>query len=227
MSSLVSTSDLTLKVEHPNQLCCLLDSPHNAGLVCRKPPQGSDEFFAQLILHQFDFNLEVEVQAARQQMEKVLNLRVPAVLREHGLWNVWLDDMASLVESFATMHRLQTVLVQVETERLCQRFHADTVALRLACVYFGPGTLWLTEDNVRRDVAEQRGTSNDAMVIDPARIEQTGPWDVLVMKSKLGTHLPLYHRSPTIDGQSPPSLLLKLDDTKLNLKRNNLLHAHR
>jgi hypothetical protein len=227
MSRAVSTPDLTLKVEHPNQLCSLLDSTHNAGLVCRKPPQGSDEFFAQLILHQLDFNLEVEVQAARELMEKVLDPRVPSSLRNHGLWNVWLDDMASLAESFAKMHKLQTVLVQVETERLCQRFHADTVALRLACVYYGPGTLWLPEDNVRRDVAEQRGTSNDAMVIDPARIEQTCPWDVLVMKGKLVTNLPLYHRSPTVDGQSPPSLMLKLDDTKLNLKRNNLQHAHR
>jgi hypothetical protein len=216
-----------LKVEHPSQLCSLLDSPHNAGLVCRKPPKGSDEFFAQLILHQLDFNLEIEVQAARELMEKVLNLRVPSFLRDHGLWNVWLDDMASLVESFAKMHRLQKVLVQVETERLCQRFHADTVALRLASVYYGPGTLWLTEDNVRRDVAEQRGTSNDAMVIDLARIQQTGPWDVLVMKGKLGTNLPLYHRSPTVDGQSPPSLMLKLDDANLNLKRNNLQPAHR
>lgn len=45
----------------------------------------------------------------------------------------------------------------------CRRFHVDFRQLRLLCTYQGPGTEWLTNDQVDRDALD-RGEPNESII---------------------------------------------------------------
>ena len=83
--------------------------------------------------------------------------------------------------------------------------------MRLICTYRGPGTLWLTEDNIDLRAAEAKGTCNEDIELRPEDVQQAGEWDVLVMKGKQANCTPVYHKSPPPRPGDPASLVLKLD----------------
>lgn len=68
-----------------------------------------------------------------------------------------LEDIQQLAGHFeaiaSTLDAPRAVTLRLETlhDDGCRRFHVDRVHLRLLCTYLGPGTEWLTEDQVDRE----------------------------------------------------------------------------
>lgn len=126
-------------------------------------------------------------------------LQLPAPIRR---------DVVALAGAFARGFGLDRVEVTLDVARPCRRYHADSVIARLLCTYVGPGTLWLPDGSFDRVAAEARGTTNEDILPDPRRARQMGLWEVGVLKGKLGSSRPIYHRSPDDAGVS---LILKVD----------------
>ncbi len=129
-----------------------------------------------------------------------------------------LEDIQRLAGHFAAVASIleapRTVTLRLETlqDDACRRFHVDRVRLRLLCTYLGPGTEWLTDDQVDREaLATYR--PNEAILRrgEPQRLE---PFWVAILKGDLypGTagHGQV-HRSPPIAASGIRRILFCLD----------------
>ncbi len=95
---------------------------------------------------------------------------------------------------------------------MCRKFHTDINDLRMLCTYVGPGTLWLSEDNINR--AAENSEDEELLVIDEDRIMQASEGDVLVLKGAIYPKeetTPILHRSPTIEESGQKRILLRID----------------
>lgn len=105
------------------------------------------------------------------------------------------------------------VLFTTVNTNMCRRFHTDMNDLRLLCTYYGPGTLWLPENNVNRQ-ALQDGLDNPAIIRDPRQVQQVNTGAVTLLKGAIfpspGTHA-IVHRSPTIEETGEKRLMLRVD----------------
>ena len=143
---------------------------------------------------------------------------VGRLLQEQGLdpraFGAWIADLRELAEMFFGLCMGRDVTLRLETTDRdgCPRFHVDRTHLRLLCTYRGPGTEWLTDDQVDRDT-QGRGEPNERIVRfgKPERFE---PFWVGILK---GDAYPgnagrgLVHRSPPIAGSGQLRLLFCLD----------------
>ena len=116
------------------------------------------------------------------------------LMRSVGGQSVSSQDVARLVELFATLTDAQGVGIRLEAtaRQTCPKWHTDRVGLRLMTTYTGPGTEWLDGDATHR--------------------ASTG--DVLIAKGELWPSAPgaCVHRSP--DPQGATRLLLTLDELR-------------
>ncbi len=126
-----------------------------------------------------------------------------------------LQDIRGLIEVFQELSgskEFKIFLSSVNND-MCRRFHTDINDIRMLCTYDGPGTLWLTEDNVNRD-ALNSGKDNDLIVINQKKIQQAKTGSVIILKGatypKEGTKAAV-HRSPTIEESGRKRLLLRID----------------
>lgn len=110
----------------------------------------------------------------------------------------------------ATSFRL--LLATVNTN-MCRKFHTDINDLRLLCTYSGPGTLWLTEDNVNRNALDTC-RDNECIVLDENKVQQAPTGAIVILKGAIypqdGTAA-VVHRSPTIEESGQKRLLLRID----------------
>lgn len=126
----------------------------------------------------------------------------------------WRADLRKLANLFFSLSEGREVILRLETTDTdgCRRFHVDRTHLRLLCTYRGPGTEWLTNEQVDRD-AQGSGAPNERIIRfgEPSRFE---PFWVGIMK---GSAFPgnasrgLMHRSPPITGSGQTRLLFCLD----------------
>ncbi|WP_341911689.1 DUF1826 domain-containing protein [Ferrovibrio terrae] len=121
-------------------------------------------------------------------------------------------DIAYLAEQFLRISGSPRAHVELEVlhHDACRYFHVDHVGLRLLCSYVGPGTEWLSEDNVNRTAL---GTGNNAAVIrDPRRVHrlETG-WAGLFRGEAAAPDRAIVHRSPPIRQNGERRLLLRID----------------
>ena len=124
-------------------------------------------------------------------------------------------DFDLLLSYFAEVSGVESfrVLWTTVNTNLCRRFHTDRNDLRMLCTYKGPGTLWLTEDNVNREaLREMKG--NESIVIDERRVQQVPTGAAVILKGAVypleGTKA-VVHRSPTIEESGESRLLLRID----------------
>lgn len=173
----------------------------------RNPADGSAALLDRLleVVGEFDQDL------APEQVELRLKEFLPDTFLRNKFAGDWLKDVVELCRVFCQEMGASACRVQLDQDRPCLRFHADNVPVRLVCAYRGPGTLWLTEDNLNRAAAETRGTHNQAIALRAEDVRQLNEWDVLVMKGKASNAIPLYHKSPEPRPGDPKSLVLKLD----------------
>ena len=124
-----------------------------------------------------------------------------------------LDDIDMLLKEFASISQTTDFKVYwaIVNDGMCRRFHTDANKLRLLCTYKGPGTEWVKPDNINFDLPH---CSGNEMIINDQEIQQTKPYDVVILKGALHEHreAPLIlHRSPPLENQETKRLLLRID----------------
>lgn len=137
-------------------------------------------------------------------------------LEQHGLNTVGfrhlhadLCGLAELYFSIAGGRDVQFRLFTTDRDD-CRRFHVDRCHTRLLCTYQGPGTEWLTNEQVDR-VAQSRCAPNEKIIRfgEPCRLDSF--W-VAIMKGDPGNSgQGLVHRSPPVEGTGQIRTLFCLD----------------
>lgn len=133
-----------------------------------------------------------------------------------------LEDITQQLQCFrkVTRSRQYRVLLAVVQSNMCKKFHTDINDLRLLCTYRGPGTEWLTEDNVNREALQDRENRED-IVIDSSHVRQVDTGSVAILKGALYEHedtRAVVHRSPAIEHSCEKRLLLRIDtEATINL----------
>jgi len=126
-----------------------------------------------------------------------------------------LQDIKELLQNFKEVtnsNEFRLMLKTVKTN-MCRRFHTDINDLRLLCTYSGPGTLWLTDDNINLKVVKTRG-SKDNIFIEQERIQQANTGAVVLLKGALypdENTKAVVHCSPSIEEDAQKRLLLRMD----------------
>jgi len=133
--------------------------------------------------------------------------------------NRLLNDIKQLLLHFQAITESKSfrlILASIDTD-MCKRFHTDTIDLRMLCTYNGPGTLWLTEENINRQALNSY-EANDCIVLDESQIQQISTGSVAILKgstySKRGTKA-VVHRSPEIEVTNKQRLLLRIDTNNI------------
>ncbi|MEW6435334.1 MAG: DUF1826 domain-containing protein [Myxococcota bacterium] len=96
----------------------------------------------------------------------------------------------------------------------CPRFHTDFVRLRLICTYVGPGTEWIDERWLDRDLAA-RCHAHEAPLRPGGAVSRLERFTVGLMKGRAfpgNERHGLVHRSPPLEGG--PRLVLILNEGK-------------
>ena len=132
---------------------------------------------------------------------------------DHVGFQMLLDDVNILLKEFASISQSTEFKVYwaIVRDGMCRRFHTDANKLRLLCTYKGPGTEWVKPDNINFDLPH---CSGNEMIINEHEIQQTKPYDVVILKGALHEHrdAPLIlHRSPSLENQDTKRLLLRID----------------
>ena len=125
------------------------------------------------------------------------------------------NDLASQLELFAQVAQAKSyrlLLATVDTN-MCRKFHTDINDLRMLCTYHGPGTMWLTDENIDRKALHTIG-SDDPVALDEEKIQQVETGSVVILKGavypKEDTRAAV-HRSPAIEDGGVRRLLLRID----------------
>jgi len=123
-----------------------------------------------------------------------------------------IQNLLHLFKEISNTKRFRLLLATIKTN-MCTKFHTDINNLRMLCTYSGPGTLWLTEDNINRKALDAY-EDNESIIIDKNSIEQTKTGSVVILKGakypKNATKAAV-HRSPTIEESDEIRLLLRID----------------
>ncbi len=126
-----------------------------------------------------------------------------------------LVDIIRQVELFERTSKASSfnLLLATVNTNMCRRFHTDMNDLRMLCTYSGPGTLWLTENNLDRD-ALYTPVSNDGIALNENEVQQAQLGATIILKGAIypieGTQA-IVHRSPTIEESGQKRLLLRID----------------
>ena len=126
-----------------------------------------------------------------------------------------LKDIEYLLLLFSELTNSQDLHLYLATinTNMCRRFHADNNDLRLLCTYSGPGTIWLTQNNINLKALNSY-KSNESIVIDKSKIQQAKTGSVVILKgSKFHktSNNAAVHKSPSIENLNQKRLLLRLD----------------
>ena len=130
-----------------------------------------------------------------------------------GLDN-WRKDMQQLANVYFSLSNDRQVTLRIEFSdgTRCPRFHVDRTHLRLLCTYKGPGTEWLSNEQVDRH-AQANGAANESIVRygEPKRFNT---YSVGIMKGEIypgNSGNGLVHRSPANTGENQSRILFCLD----------------
>ncbi len=130
-------------------------------------------------------------------------------------YQLLIEDIKEVLNAFNTVtntNEFRLLLATVNTN-LCRRFHTDINDLRLLCTYSGPGTLWLSDDNINQE-ALNNYHDNANIVINENKIKQVKTGALVLLKGALFPNKvtkAAVHRSPTIEESGQKRLLLRID----------------
>ena len=123
-----------------------------------------------------------------------------------------IEQLLQHFEQITAINSFRLLLTTVNTN-MCRRFHTDINDIRMLCTYKGPGTLWLTEDNVNRSALHSYD-DNESIVSDESKVQQLSTGDVVLLKGAIypnSATKAVVHRSPTIEETGEKRLLLRID----------------
>ncbi|MEO0776748.1 MAG: DUF1826 domain-containing protein [Bacteroidota bacterium] len=133
-----------------------------------------------------------------------------------------IQDIHTLLLHFrevVQVEQFRLLLATVNTN-MCRKFHTDINDVRLLCTYSGPGTLWLTNDNINRSALSSYA-DNDSIVLEESEVRQAKTGAVVLLKGAIYPQektSAVVHRSPTIEESGEKRLLLRIDTNEaLNL----------
>jgi hypothetical protein len=143
---------------------------------------------------------------------------VALLLQQQGLdpmaFSNWRSDLRRLANLYFSISDDRDVTLRLVTtdDDDCSRYHVDRTHLRLLCTYRGPGTEWLSNDQVDR-LAQGTGAPNEEIIRfgEPSRFE---PFWVGILKGDAypgNAGYGLVHRSPPITGSGLTRVLFCLD----------------
>ena len=126
-----------------------------------------------------------------------------------------LADIEKLLGHFVTISDASNfrILLATINNNMCRKFHTDINDIRMLCTYSGPGTLWLTDDNINEKALDRFG-DNQSIVMDESKVRQASTGDVILLKGAIypNDHTKAcVHRSPTIEESGERRLLLRID----------------
>ncbi len=125
-----------------------------------------------------------------------------------------IDFVKTLTSHFADVTDAPDMGISLEKVEgdLCKYFHYDMNHLRLVYPLLGPGTLWLNEDNVRR---EHLGKGkNELVVIDHTKIHKAHEKNITLLKGHAHPSAKgraVVHASPPIKGTNEKRVLFRIE----------------
>jgi hypothetical protein len=187
--------------------------PHiNIAIYQRMPSAGLKQSVDSLInssFNGFESTVAIDTEVSAQ-LEKIFVEKSVHPINE---LTALIYDMQQLIYQFALICNAEHVRVHLKTvvNDACRKFHIDGYDLRLLCSYAGPGTEWIYNDNVNRNLG--LGT-NEQIIKDWSYINQLKSYDVAILKGELPnqrTGKGVVHRSPEIEQQQKKRLVLRID----------------
>lgn len=198
----------------PSILNRIHDKEVNIAIYERDTSAFSSEI-EQLLNQDIEFRSSGTLEAIMNDVLKAVNLA------EYSLISHDIKVLLSQFKEVAEVKNFRMLLATVNTN-MCRRFHTDVNDLRLLCTYSGPGTLWLTDDNINRRGLDDC-TGNESIVLDESKVQQAATGSVVLLKGAIYPQLEskaIVHRSPTIEESGEKRLLLRIDTNEsLNLWR--------
>ncbi len=123
-----------------------------------------------------------------------------------------IKELLLLCKEVANVNEFRFLLATVNTN-MCRKFHTDINDVRMLCTYSGPGTLWLTDDNINQKALDACD-ENQGIAIEENRIQQAKTGSVVLLKGAIypdEESKAVVHRSPTIEESGEKRLLLRID----------------
>ncbi len=126
----------------------------------------------------------------------------------------FLQDISMLLQLFREVTHRDSFRLLIETIQndMCRKFHTDVNDLRMLCTYSGPGTLWVTKENIHpKGLRDSRNVHSLPPRASDVRQLETG--DVAILKGAIYPNVnnAVVHRSPTIEKTGERRLLLRID----------------
>jgi hypothetical protein len=195
-------ADVLQRIHHPEVNLCLWQRPTQPAII------------RELASLQASDLPDVRCRTSRDSFDGDIS----RLLQQQGLdplafkhWRIDLHRLADLYFSVSEDRNVTLRLVTTDDDD-CRRFHVDLSHLRLLCTYRGPGTEWLTNEQVDR-FAHRNGAPNED-IVRFGESSQFEPFWVGIMK---GDAYPgnagrgLVHRSPSIAASGQTRVLFCLD----------------
>jgi hypothetical protein len=156
-------------------------------------------------LSQLEFSIDVEERIEEVAPRFLERLRQAGCSEDQRLhWLV--DDIEMLAAVFARVAGKRRIRLRLTTVRDagCEKFHADTLELRLLCTYAGPGTEWVEPSAVKASqLARAGGSVEEAnrLIVPEGKIRVMDTGAVALFKGRLypdHSGLGLVHRSAPV-----------------------------
>ncbi|MFK7986269.1 MAG: DUF1826 domain-containing protein [Sandaracinaceae bacterium] len=130
-------------------------------------------------------------------------------------------DITEHIRAFGAVMRRRHLhaRLSIVTDDACRKIHSDHVSIRLLCTYAGPGTEWVTEEDVAREnlarIDVDVRTANRSVLRRPSAIRHCAPGEVILLKGDAydgNEGRGAVHRSPPIEARGLRRLVLKIDE---------------
>ncbi|PHI21732.1 hypothetical protein CEQ90_00135 [Lewinellaceae bacterium SD302] len=182
-------------------------------------------------IHQSDVNIVVyerDTSALKSEVDQLLKQHnefrgsgeIQDIMRklsstvDQAIYPLIYQDIHNVLSLFAEVTKADNfrLLLAIVSTNMCSKFHTDINDLRLLCTYHGPGTLWLSDDNINYRALDNYG-SEAPIVLRQDDIRQVRTGDVAILKGAIypDTKKPVIHRSPPIVADNQKRLLLRID----------------
>ncbi len=153
-------------------------------------------------------NKTISVKGTFEKISKTVN----SYFGENSELNKDLINLLKHFQAVTKINEMSFLLTKIDSD-MCRKFHTDMNDLRLLCTYKGKGTLWLNEDNIKRDLLYSNDTKNQGIINDQL-INQVKTGAVAIFKGALypkeGTQAAI-HKSPSLEANNEQRLLLRID----------------
>lgn len=180
--------------------------------ICNRSVNQLSEEINLLIAEKVELRLSGNIRTIKALLQNAIDVKKYPLI---------IQDIELLLHTFEEVTKstsFQMLLATINTN-MCRKFHTDINELRMLCTYSGPGTLWLTDENINRTALNSIG-NKQSIVIDENQVRQVETGAVAILKGAIypqSNSKAVVHRSPTIEESGSTRLLLRIDS------KNNFL----